>query len=120
MTDTKLDALPAGTSDGRYLFVTATGSTYTYDADQQTLTRHPDDQRVHDWLAAGGVPSEMTFLGDCADDGAVLRADGDPIPVINQGPIVVGRSTQFLLDVLRDGTITHRVTSPVETIVQIG
>ncbi|MFS0885331.1 hypothetical protein [Aeromicrobium sp. 179-A 4D2 NHS] len=117
MTDQNIDVLPSGTTDGRYVFITATGSTYTYDADNQTLTRHPDDERVKQWLADGGVPKEVKYLGLHADDSAVLRADGDPIHVIDQGQIRVGQSARFILDLLRNGIYTHRVTSPVAAIV---
>lgn len=120
MTDIFLDVLPAGVTSGRYIIITETGSTYTFDADAQTLTRHPDGKRVKQWLDAGGVPPKVEVLRPSdTGDGAILRADGDPIDVVVQGQVTVGHSAQFVLDLLRNGVYTHRVTSPVSTITQV-
>lgn len=106
--------IPENTETGKFIIGTATRSTYLYDADAKTLTRYPDDQRVADWINDGGVPPKIEFLGDQVGDGAMLRADAEPIPVVEQGLINVGRSAIFIIDLgLENGALTNRMTSPV-------
>lgn len=86
------------TDFGVYRLLTASGTTYRLHIrpEGSTLTRLPvEDSPDEDY------------------DQAVLRKDGQSLPLLGIVPAAVGASAAFWVDVRRDGIPTFRMTTPV-------
>ena len=89
---------------GQWLVVTES-STYLFDLDDRTATRHPGTgptaEGDGDWLVAD------------------LRRDGEPIPLIELDRCQVGERLIAVLDIRHDGAVTVRETTIVVSINRV-
>lgn len=66
-------------------------------------------------LAADTAPVEDY----AAIETAMLRRDGEELPLIALGNMTVGQRGELVLDIRRDGIATYRDTTPVLSIVRL-
>lgn len=80
------------------MIVTTQTATYEVDDDYRWIVRRPRVEPVDYWIVAP------------------LRKDEEPIPLIAYHAPKVGEPWQLVLKIRDDGIVTHRTTTPVESI----
>lgn len=106
------------THDGGRWEVTTESSRYIVDLDQRTLTRIPGGSPEHH--KPDRVPSRA-FSRDADRHPARsrLRKDEQQIPLLDMSPVVVGYPLKVLLDIVGNGVVTVRRSTPVVSILAI-
>lgn len=109
------DVVLCATCCGQWIVETQSGTTYLLDLDEATATRYPDRARVEEWLRAGSqLPSRDQVVGWTDRQGPGLRADGEPLRLLDLHPVRVGASMGLVLQVLDPSRgPTLRPTTPV-------
>lgn len=99
--------------DGGRWQVTTESSRYIIDLDANTLTRAPGSGPEHHKSdrhpsRAGGRYKQSQ-----------LRKDEQQIPLLDMSPVVVGYPLTVLIDIVGNGVVTARRSTPVVSISQI-
>lgn len=98
--------------------VTTESSRYIIDLDAQTLMRVPGSNPEHH--RPDRYPSRAHARGaDRHPSRSRLRKDEEILPLLEMSPVIVGYPLRVLIDILGNGVVTARRSTPVVSIIAI-
>lgn len=104
--------------DGGRWEVTTEASRYIIDLDQRTLTRVQGSGPEHH--QADRVPSRaFSREADRHPVRSRLRKDEQQVPLLDMSPVIIGYPLKVLLDLVGNGVVTVRRSTPVVSILAI-
>jgi hypothetical protein len=104
--------------DGGRWEVTTESSRYIIDLDESTITRVPGSSPEHH--KEDRVPSRaFSRKADRHPSRSRLREDEKQVPLLEMSPVFIGHPLKVLLDIVGNGIVTVRRSTPVISILAI-